>query len=84
MRLAFAHLVLSGKVTDREAAERAGIDPGRSAYLKAKPRMKAYMEEYRAAVRANLVQREVSVFQSSTSAESRSELSIGVSRGLSQ
>jgi hypothetical protein len=59
--LAFAHLVLSGKMTDREAAERAGIDPGRAAYVKAKPRVKAYMEEYRAAVRAGMVQREVNV-----------------------
>jgi hypothetical protein len=59
--MAFAHLVLGGKMTDREAAERAGIDPGRAAYVKAKPRVKAYMEEYRAAVRASLVQREVNV-----------------------
>jgi hypothetical protein len=66
--LAFAHLVLSGKMTDREAAERAGIDPDRAAYVKAKPRVKAYMEEYRADVRASLVQREVDVL---------SELNIG-------
>jgi hypothetical protein len=59
--LAFAHLVMSGKMTDREAAEKAGIDPGRAAYVKAKPRVKAYMEEYRAAVRDSLGQREVSV-----------------------
>lgn len=59
--IAFAHLVMSGKMTDREAAERAGIDPGRAAYVKAKPRVKAYMEEYRAAVRADMVQREVDV-----------------------
>jgi hypothetical protein len=48
-------------MTDREAAERVGIDPGRAAYIKAKPRVKAYMEEYRAAVRAGMVQREVDV-----------------------
>jgi hypothetical protein len=59
--LAFAHHVLSGKMTDREAAEKAGIDPGRAAYVKAKPRVKSYMEDYRAAVRAGMVQREVNV-----------------------
>ena len=46
-------------MTDREAAERAGIDPGRAAYVKAKPRVKEYMEQHRASVRAGLVQHEV-------------------------
>jgi hypothetical protein len=57
--IAFAHLVLAGKLTDREAAEAVGIDPGRAAYVKAKPRVKAYMEEHRASVRVALVQHEV-------------------------
>jgi hypothetical protein len=57
--MAFAHLVLAGTMTDREAAERAGIDPGRAAYVKGKPRVKEYMEQHRASVRAGLVQHEV-------------------------
>ena len=57
--IAFAHLVLAGKLTDREAAEAVGIDPGRAAYTKAKPRVKTYMEEHRASVRVGLVQHEV-------------------------
>jgi hypothetical protein len=42
--------VNSAIVTDREAAERAGIDPGRAAYVKAKPKVKDYMEQHRASV----------------------------------
>jgi hypothetical protein len=57
--IAFAHLVLAGKLTDREAAEAVGMDPGRAAYVKAKPRVKTYMEEHRASVRVGLVQHEV-------------------------
>jgi hypothetical protein len=57
--IAFAHLVLAGKLTDREAAAAIGMDPGRAAYVKAKPRVKAYMEQHRASVRAGLVQHEV-------------------------
>lgn len=57
--MAFAHLVLAGTMTDREAAERAGMDPGRAAYVKGKPRVKEYMERHRASVTAGLVQHEV-------------------------
>ena len=57
--IAFAHLILAGKLTDREAAEAVGISPGQAAYVKAKPRVKAYMEEHRASVRVGLVQHEV-------------------------
>lgn len=59
LEIAFAHLVLAGKLTDREAAEAVGLDPGRAAYVKAKPRVKAYMDEHRASVRVGLVQHEV-------------------------
>jgi hypothetical protein len=59
LEIAFAHLVLAGKLTDREAAEVVGMDPGRAAYVKAKPRVKAYMDEHRASVRVGLVQHEV-------------------------
>ena len=59
LEIAFAHLVLAGKLTDREAAEAVGLDPGRAAYVKAKPRVKTYMDEHRASVRVGLVQHEV-------------------------
>src|ERR1700691_6023079 len=59
LEVAFAHLLLSGTMTDREAAAAVGMDPGRAAYVKAKPRVKTYMEEHRASVRAGLVQHEV-------------------------
>jgi hypothetical protein len=56
--IAFAHLVLSGTMTDRRAAEAAGLNPDTAAYTKAKPRVSAYMLEHRAAVRERLVQQE--------------------------
>src|ERR1700733_5301577 len=55
----FAHLILGGKLTDREAAEAVGISPGQAYYVKAKPRVKEYMDSHRASVRAGLVQHEV-------------------------
>jgi hypothetical protein len=57
--IAFAHLVLAGTMTDKTAAKVVGIDPSRAAYVKAKPKVQAYMEEHRASVRAGLVQHEV-------------------------
>ena len=57
--IAFAHLILAGKLTDREAAEAVRISPHQAAYVKAKPRVKEYMEQHRASVRAGLVQHEV-------------------------
>jgi hypothetical protein len=48
--MAFAHLVLSGTMNDRRAAEAAGLNPDTAAYTKAKPRVRAYMIEHRAAV----------------------------------
>jgi hypothetical protein len=56
--IAFAHLVLSGAMTDRQAAEAAGLNPDSAAYTKAKPRVRAYMLEHRAAVQQQLVQQE--------------------------
>jgi hypothetical protein len=56
--IAFAHLVLSGTMTDRQAAEAAGLNPDTAAYTKAKPRVRAYMLENRAAVRQKLVEQE--------------------------
>jgi hypothetical protein len=54
--IAFAHLVLSGTMTDRQAAEAAGLNPDTAAYTKA--RVRDYMLEHRAAVREHLVQQE--------------------------
>jgi hypothetical protein len=56
--MAFARLVLSGAMTDRQAAEAAGLNPDSGAYTKAKPRVRAYMLEHRAAVQQQLVQQE--------------------------
>ncbi len=56
--IAFARLVLSGTMTDRRAAEAVGLNPGSAAYTKAKPRVRAYMLEHRAAVKQDLVQKE--------------------------
>jgi hypothetical protein len=56
--ITFAHLVLSGTMTDRQAAEAAGLNPDTAAYTKAKPRVRAYMLEHRAAVHEQRVQQE--------------------------
>ncbi len=56
--IAFAHLVLSGTMTDRHAAETAGLNPDSAAYTKSKPRVRAYMIEHRAAVKERLVEQE--------------------------
>src|SRR5271156_6117133 len=56
--IAFAHLGLSGTMTDRRAAEAVGLTPDTAAYTKAKPRVRAYMLEHRAAVHKQLVQQE--------------------------
>ena len=44
--IAFARLILSGTMTDRSAAETAGLNPDTAAYTKAKPRVRAYMLEH--------------------------------------
>jgi hypothetical protein len=56
--ITFAHLVLCGTMTDRQAAEAAGLNPDTAAYTKAKPRVRAYMLEHRAAVHEQRVQQE--------------------------
>jgi hypothetical protein len=56
--MAFARLVLSGTMTDRQAAEAAGLNPDSAAYTKSKPYVRAYMHEHRAAVEQQLVQEE--------------------------
>ena len=56
--IAFARLVLSGAMTDRQAAEAVGLNPDSAAYTKSKPRVRSYMLEHRAAVQQQLVQQE--------------------------
>ena len=56
--ITFAHLVLSGTMTDRQAAEAAGLNPDTAAYTKAKPRVRAYMLEHRAAMHDRLLHQE--------------------------
>jgi hypothetical protein len=57
--MAFALLILSGRMTDRQAAEAVGLNPDTAAYTKAKPRVRAFMTEHSAAVREKLVDQEV-------------------------
>jgi hypothetical protein len=56
--MAFARQVLAGGMTDRQAAEAVGLNPDSAAYTKAKPRVRDYMLEHRAAVEKQLVQQE--------------------------
>jgi hypothetical protein len=61
--IAFARLILSGTMNDRRAAEAVGLNPDTAAYTKAKPRVRAYMIEHRAAVREKLVDKEADGLQ---------------------
>jgi hypothetical protein len=56
--MAFARLILAGTMTDRQAAEAAGLNPDTAAYTKAKPRVREYMLEHRAAVQQRLLRQE--------------------------
>ena len=56
--IAFAHLIMSGTMNDRSAAEAAGLNPDTAAYTKAKPRVRDYMAQHRAAVNEKLVDQE--------------------------
>jgi hypothetical protein len=56
--MAFALLVLSGAMTDRQAAEAVGLNPDSAAYTQSKPCVREYMLEHRAAVEQQLVQQE--------------------------
>jgi hypothetical protein len=73
--IAFAHLIMSGTMNDRSAAEAAGLNPATAAYTKAKPRVRAYMAEHRAAVNQKLVDQQ---------AEELSQFSIGRERILTR
>ena len=54
--MAFARQVLSGGMTDRQAAEAVGLNPDSAAYTKSKPDVRAYMLQHRAAVEQQLAQ----------------------------
>ncbi len=56
--IAFAHLILSGTVNDRQAAEAAGLNPTTASYTKSKPRVREYMDHHRAAVHQKLIDQE--------------------------
>jgi hypothetical protein len=56
--IAFAHLVLSGALTDRKAAEAVGLNPDSAGHTKAKPQVRAYLLEHRAAAQQQLLQQD--------------------------
>jgi hypothetical protein len=56
--IALVHLVRSGTMTDRQAAEAVGLNPDTAAYTKSKPRVRAYMLEHPAAVPQQLVEQD--------------------------
>jgi hypothetical protein len=56
--MAFARLVLSGTMTDHDAAQAAGLNPDTAAYTKAKPRVRDYMLVYRAAMQQQVQEQE--------------------------
>ncbi len=56
--IAFARLILAGTMNDRRAAEAVGLNPETAAYTKAKPRVRAYTIEHRAAVNEKLINQE--------------------------
>src|SRR5271156_5847854 len=56
--IAFALLVLSGTMTDRQAAEAVGLNPDTAAYTKSKPRVRAYMLEHRALMQQQMAEQQ--------------------------
>ena len=56
--MAIARLIHSGTMTDRHAAEAAGLNPDTAAYIKSKPRVRAYKLEHHAAVQQQLVEQD--------------------------
>jgi hypothetical protein len=56
--MAFARLILSGKMTDRQAAGAVGLNPDTAASTKSKPGVRAWMLEHRAAVQQLFVEQD--------------------------
>jgi hypothetical protein len=71
--MAFARLVLSGTMTDRDAAQAAGLNPDSAAYTKAKPRVHAYMLEHRAAMQQQLIEQEADLSRLAVEKQRRKE-----------
>jgi hypothetical protein len=61
--ITFARLVLAGTMNDRQAAEAAGLNPNTAAYTKAKPQVRAWMAEHRAASNETLRGQEAEAFR---------------------
>jgi hypothetical protein len=55
---AFAHLLLSGTMNDRQAAKAVGFNPDTAANTKSKPRVRDYMLKHRAGIHEQSVQPE--------------------------
>jgi hypothetical protein len=72
--IAFARLLLSGAMTDRQAAEAVGLHPDSAAYTKAKPCVRDYMLEHRAVVEQQLVQQEVDLSRRAAEGQRRLNL----------
>jgi hypothetical protein len=73
--IAFAHLVFSGTMTDRRAAKSVGLHPDSAAEIKAKPRVRAYMLEHRAAVQQHLVEQDTSLSRCAVEGQHRLNVS---------
>jgi len=72
--IAFARLVLSGGITDRQAADAVGLNPDSAAYTKSKPRVRAYMLEHRAAVQQQLIQQKADLSRRAVEGQHRLNL----------
>jgi hypothetical protein len=56
--MAFALLILSGNMTDQQAAEAVGLNPNTAAYIKSKPCVRAYILERRDLMQQQIVEQE--------------------------
>ncbi len=72
--MAFARLVLSGTHTDRSAAQAAGLNPDTAAYTKAKPRVREYMIEHRAALHQQLLEQQADLSRHAVEEQRRQNL----------
>jgi hypothetical protein len=54
--IAFAHLVLSGTMTDRRAAETVGLDPDSAALIKSRPPVHDYLQKLQSVIKQGLVE----------------------------
>jgi hypothetical protein len=69
--IVFARLILSGKMSDQDAAEIAGLNPTTAAYTKAKPRVQAWMKEHRAAMDKQILEQESEELRRKTAVRER-------------